>query len=151
MPLEQFVIREARLADEHAYDEWESLWADDGIYWIPLREHADPEREISLVHDDRATLALRVKRLKGGDAISQDPRPKLRRVIGNFEIDQLGEDLAEVRSNFVLVESRLGIQTMWAGMTLHRLRQVGTDHRIVLKRVMLVNAEDELPTLGFLI
>ena len=31
----QFIYREARLQDEHAYDEWEALWTDDAIYWVP--------------------------------------------------------------------------------------------------------------------
>ncbi len=31
-----FVVREARLIDEHRLDEWLELFADDGIYWMPL-------------------------------------------------------------------------------------------------------------------
>jgi len=31
-----FVVREARLLDECRYDEWLDLWADDGLYWVPL-------------------------------------------------------------------------------------------------------------------
>ena len=31
--VEQFLFREARFCDEHAYDAWESLWTDDGVYW----------------------------------------------------------------------------------------------------------------------
>ena len=33
--VEQFIFREARLQDEHAYEEWEALWTDDGVYWVP--------------------------------------------------------------------------------------------------------------------
>lgn len=32
--VEQFLYREARLADEHDYNGWESLWTD-GLYWVP--------------------------------------------------------------------------------------------------------------------
>ena len=31
-----FVIREARLIDSHRLDEWLDLFAEDGIYWMPL-------------------------------------------------------------------------------------------------------------------
>ena len=30
--IEQFIYREARLQDEHEYDDGEALWTDDGIY-----------------------------------------------------------------------------------------------------------------------
>ena len=31
-----FVVREARLLDERAYDAWNALFTDDAFYWIPL-------------------------------------------------------------------------------------------------------------------
>jgi 3-phenylpropionate/cinnamic acid dioxygenase small subunit len=31
-----FVVREARLLDDKRYEEWNGLWTDDGIYWVPL-------------------------------------------------------------------------------------------------------------------
>jgi 3-phenylpropionate/cinnamic acid dioxygenase small subunit len=30
-----FIYREARLMDEHRYDEWLALWTDDAVYWVP--------------------------------------------------------------------------------------------------------------------
>jgi len=30
-----FLYREARFADEGRYDDWEALWTDDGVYWVP--------------------------------------------------------------------------------------------------------------------
>ena len=32
----QFLYREARLLDERRYDDWQSLWTPDGMYWICL-------------------------------------------------------------------------------------------------------------------
>jgi Ring hydroxylating beta subunit len=30
--------------DQHAYDEWLSLWTDDALYWVPCNENDfDPE------------------------------------------------------------------------------------------------------------
>ena len=31
-----FVIREARLIDQQRFEEWLDLFAEDGIYWMPL-------------------------------------------------------------------------------------------------------------------
>ena len=33
--VEDFLYREARLADENDYDGWEALWTDDAVYWVP--------------------------------------------------------------------------------------------------------------------
>lgn len=41
----QFLFLEARLQDTHAYDEWEALWTDDALYWVPANGHdTDPEK-----------------------------------------------------------------------------------------------------------
>ena len=32
----EFVIREARMIDQHRFEEWLDLFAEDGIYWMPL-------------------------------------------------------------------------------------------------------------------
>ena len=43
----QFLFREARLMDEHRYEEWLTLWADDGVYWVPCgHEDTDPLRQV---------------------------------------------------------------------------------------------------------
>jgi len=31
-----FVVHEARLIDQHRFEEWLDLFADDGYYWMPL-------------------------------------------------------------------------------------------------------------------
>ena len=31
-----FVIRETRLIDQHRFEEWLDLFAEDGFYWMPL-------------------------------------------------------------------------------------------------------------------
>ena len=42
--VEAFLYKESRLADESRYDEWEALWEDDAVYWVPatLREALRP-------------------------------------------------------------------------------------------------------------
>ena len=45
----QFLYREARLLDERRYDDWQSLWTDDGMYWMPREPgQASPYDHISL-------------------------------------------------------------------------------------------------------
>src|ERR1700756_5519516 len=50
--VEQFLYREARLADESDYDAWEALWTDDALYWVPIGgPGGDPQREMSVIYD----------------------------------------------------------------------------------------------------
>ena len=147
---EAFVLREALLADENRYDDWEALWTDDGVYWVPLGDgDYDPTLRTSIIHDDRNRIGQRIERLKSGDAHVQYPPSRLRRLVSNFEVEIDGEEVV-VYSNFICVEARNGIET-WAGRTVHRLRREGDGLRMALKKVLLVNNDHELPALGFLI
>jgi 3-phenylpropionate/cinnamic acid dioxygenase small subunit len=148
--VEQFIYREARLADEHRYDEWESLWAEQAVYWVPIDEAGDPESRISYIFDNRARLASRIRQLKTGRRHSQAPPSRLRRVISNIEIEQQGDEVV-VTSNFVLVESRREILTTWAGQTEHRLQGAPGEFRIASKIVRLINSGEAIPNLAFLI
>jgi benzoate/toluate 1,2-dioxygenase subunit beta len=149
--VEQFLYLEARLQDEHRYSDWEALWADaDTLYWVPAREDADPARDISYIYDNRARLASRVRQLNTGVRHAQTPKSRLRRLISNIEISQ-GQDGIEVESNFILMESRRGQLTTWAGRTTHLLESNGVDFRIRKKTVLLINCEDAIDNLAFLV
>lgn len=150
--IEAFLYREARLIDEHRYDEWLSLWTDDGIYWVPCNEDdTDPARQVSIIYDDRVRLGDRVARLKSGAAWAQEPKSRMRRVIANLEIEEGENGEVSVASNFILAELRRHMQNLWAGRTLHKLRPENGDFKIVYKKVMLVNNDEEIPALVFLI
>ena len=63
----QFLYREARLQDEHRFDEWEALWTDDAIYWVPANgEDTDPEQQMSILYDNRSRIALRIRQYHTG-------------------------------------------------------------------------------------
>jgi 3-phenylpropionate/cinnamic acid dioxygenase small subunit len=103
--VEQFLYHEARLMDGRSYDAWESLWADDGVYWVPANgDDTDPLHDVSLLYDNRARLATRIARLKSDKAHSQDPPPRLVRLVSNVEIETF-EPECRVHSTFLLVES----------------------------------------------
>ena len=150
--IETFLYREARLIDEHRYDEWLSLWTDDAIYWVPCnQDDADPERQVSIIYDDRVRLGERVERLKSGAAWAQEPKSRMRRVIANIEIEEGENGEVSVASNFILAELRRHVQNLWAGRTLHKLRPENGGFKIAYKKVMLVNNDEEIPVLVFLI
>ena len=150
--IEAFLYREARLIDEHRYDEWLALWADDGVYWVPCNEDdTDPARQVSIIYDDRLRLGDRVERLKSGAAWAQEPKSRMRRVIANIEIEEGENGEVSVASNFILAELRRHVQNMWAGRTTYKLRLENGSFKIAYKKVMLVNNDEEIPALVFLI
>ena len=153
--LEQFVYKEARLADELRYDEWEALWTDDAVYWVPANgDEIDPERRISIIFDNRSRISTRVKQLKTGKRHSQTPASRMRRLVSNLELiepESGEEDDIGVGANFALYESRERGVTIWGGRVRYTLRRSEGGLRMARKTVLLVNNDGPLPTMGFLI
>jgi benzoate/toluate 1,2-dioxygenase subunit beta len=150
--VEQFVYREARYADEHDYDAWEALWTDDAVYWVPAGgDLADPGGQMSVIYDNRNRITTRLNQLRTGRRYAQTPPSSLRRVISNVEL--LGRDGGDtvVGANFVLAESRERGVVTWAGRITYRLRCVDGEMKLAAKQVLLVNRDQPLPTLAFLI
>jgi 3-phenylpropionate/cinnamic acid dioxygenase small subunit len=154
--VEQFLYREARLADDAEYDAWEDLWADEAIYWVPSGgDDIDPTREMSIIFDNRSRIGLRVKQLMTGKRHSQTPRSRTRRVIANVELLEPDPDAPDgtvvVGANFVLYESRPRGTRSWAGRYRYRLLRTEAGWRMARKDVFLVDNDRPLPTMAFLI
>jgi len=150
--IENFLYREARLMDEHAYDEWLSLWTEDALYWVPCNDDdIDPQRHVSIIYDNRARLEDRIERMKSGAAYAQDPKSRLRRMVSNVEVEEGDNGEVTVYSNFNLTELRRGRQDTFAGRTIHKLRPQGASFKIAYKKVLLVNNDEVIDNLTFLI
>lgn len=153
--VEQFIYREARLQDELEYDAWEALWTDDAIYWVPANgDDIDPTRQMSVIFDNRARIATRIKQLHTGKRHAQTPPSRLRRLISNIELiePETGDaDDIGVGANFLVYESRERGVTLWAGRAKYTLRRTEDGLRMARKTVLLVDNERPLHTLAFLI
>ena len=150
--VKQFLYHEALLMDEHRYDDWLALWTDPALYWVPSnRDQIDPRREGSLIYDDWVRLQLRIARLKSGFAHAQEPKSRMRRIISNVEIEVAENDEVVTHSNFMLTELRRGKQDLFAGRTTHRLRPDDGAFKMISKKVLLVNNDEPIDNLTFLI
>jgi benzoate/toluate 1,2-dioxygenase subunit beta len=149
--VERFLYHEARLMDAHRLDEWLALWDDDATYWVPCNDDdSDPARNVSVIYDRRGQLRNRIQRIKETLWLKEQA-PRLRRIVGNVEVEsESGEELV-VGSNFILAELHRHRQTLWAGNTIHRLIAQGESFRIKYKKVVLLNNDEPLPNLLFLI
>ncbi len=138
--------------DSHAYDEWFELWAPDARYWIPCNEDDhDPRTHVSLVHEDYEGLVDRIARLKSGAAWAQDPKSRLCRVVANIEYDDHEAPEVEVHSTFNLTAVRRGRTEIIAGRNRHRLRATDGGLLMVNKTVVLVDNDEVMNNLTFLI
>ena len=148
-----FIYREARLADESRYADWEALWADEAVYWVPRADGHDPNTQVSHIYDNRTRIATRVRQLSTGYRYSQEPASPMRRLISNIEISRTDEGY-EVGSNFMLLET-VAQSThelrIWAGRTTQRLLRVDGVLKMAYKKVVLVNGDEAIPNLAFLI
>lgn len=150
--VENFLYREARLMDEHAYDEWFALWTDDALYWVPSNDDDfDPQRHVSIVYENKSRIEDRIFRLKSGAAYAQDPRSRLRRVVSNVEIEEGENGEIVVHSNFNLTTLRRGRMDTFAGRTTHKLRPAGNSFQMAYKKVILLNNDEVINNLTFLI
>jgi 3-phenylpropionate/cinnamic acid dioxygenase small subunit len=151
---EQFLYREARLADTHDYDGWEALWTDDAIYWVPAGGESaeDPTTQVSVLFDNRSRIGTRIRQLKSGKRHSQTPKSNVVHQITNVEVLGLHENGdTEVAASLMAVESRERGTTIWAGRVEYRLRRVDGELKLAWKKVLLVDRDQPLYTLSFLI
>ncbi|MEQ9586403.1 MAG: aromatic-ring-hydroxylating dioxygenase subunit beta [Parvibaculaceae bacterium] len=148
----QFVYREAQFQDEHLYDHWEALWTDDAIYWVPANvDGMDPEKEMSIIYDNRSRIALRIRQLKTGKRFAQEPRSKVRRVVSNLEVSVLSEGEYEVWCNAIVFEANLRGEQIWSSRNRYLLRRENDELKMARKSVYLTNNDRALYTLAFLI
>jgi benzoate/toluate 1,2-dioxygenase beta subunit len=151
--IESFLYYEARLIDEHKLDDWLSLFTDDARYWVPCnRDSIDPMREVSIIYDDRQRMGERVWRIQESDAAyAQEPRSKTRHLISNVELVNVDDEQAVVSSNFSIFELRRGTQTAFAGRFEHHLRRADNGWKIAFKKVELLNNNETIDNLTFIL
>lgn len=149
---ENILYREARLLDDRRYREWLEMFGEDASYWIPCNgEGTDPEREITLVYEDLPRLRDRVDRLASGMAHAQTPPSRTKRLISNVEVGDSTEDAATVSSAVILYELRRGRERVFAGRYEHSLRRVEGNWKIATKKAVLINNDEVIDNLTFIV
>jgi 3-phenylpropionate/cinnamic acid dioxygenase small subunit len=139
--VEEFLFREAELADSHDYAGWMALWTHELRYSVPCEgDEIAPDRRIALIYDDRAQLEERIYRLGTKHAHSQRPRSRLSRVVSNVMLrDYHATRGGTVTARFFLVEVRGGQQEVLAGWTRHVLVREEGQLKMREKYVNLMN------------
>lgn len=142
--IEQFIFKEARLLDSWRFWEWDKLFTDDGMYWVPHKHlQENPFDHISLFWENRMLRETRIRRVENARNWSQQPQTQTAHLVGNVCIEGLDEDQALVVSaSFQATEWRLD-QRQLAGRYTYKLTgNKDEGWKIKLKRVDLVNCND---------
>jgi 3-phenylpropionate/cinnamic acid dioxygenase small subunit len=104
--IEQFLYREADLLDRFALEDWLDLLAEDILLEVPVRVARDPGSERSefsaesnYLREDYEMIRERVGRLEKEYAWSENPRSRVRHVIGNVRVLETGDAELTVANN----------------------------------------------------
>lgn len=113
---ENVLIDEYWLLDNSQFEDWLDLMAEDIRYWAPVRENLNRDEEdfyqadlLTHFDEDKATMGLRVARLRTGFAHAEEPPSRLRHFVSNIRIlDATDANAVKVASNFMIFRSRPG-------------------------------------------
>jgi 3-phenylpropionate/cinnamic acid dioxygenase small subunit len=149
-----FVVHEARLLDAKRHDEWQALFSDDGIYWVPLvPDQPDGIQHTSHLYEDKLLRALRIERLKSPRAFSQQPPSRCHHLLQTPTVERFDEAANEfvVRTEFHYTESQGDELQFYVGTFFHHLTVQDGALRMTLKRVNLLNCDAALPAVQLFI
>ena len=156
--LTAFAYHEARLLDEWRLDDWAALFAEDGVYWLPMDEDSDPTQVPSILFDDLQGIKIRVEQLMRQNRISQQPRCETLHLIGNLEVEEGSGNTAVVRYNVVVHELRTGDWRQYGLGDIHqhpgrvtlKLAREGDSWKIREKKLVLLARHRPLEAMSYL-
>ena len=150
---ETFLYYEADLLDRGKFEAWYDLFAEDGLYWVPIGDDGDdPGRAVSVAFDDHRRLGDRIAWMNTGDVHSHQPASVTQRMISNVMVWPIDEENALARSAFTLHAHRRGITDSFAGRYEHVLHMVeGRPTNIRMKKAVLVDRSSALHNLTIIL
>ena len=140
----RFLVLEAHLQDDRAFDTWLELLAPDLVYRIPVTSTfgAKPHKEGEMYHmeEDLYSLKVRIDRLKTNMAWTENPASRTQRLITSiacFETDHADE--IDVLSGFILFRTQGDYQgpDLLAGKREERIRFTEDGLRLTRRTVIL--------------
>ena len=149
-----FVVREARLLDDKRYEEWNALWTEDGIYWVPLVPgQPDGLNHTSHLYEDKLLRTLRIERLKSPRAYSQQPPSRAHHLLQTPTVESAdaATNRYVLRTEFHYTEAQGDEIEFFVGTVYHHLTMQDGELRMTLKRVDLLNSDAALPAVQLFI
>lgn len=147
-----FIWQEGDMLDHGEYDTWLNLWADQGTYIIPIDPRAeDFENTLNYAYDDHHMRELRVKRLTGGESISTSPAPRTVRSVSRFRVLFADAGHVTVRCAQNVREFRKDALKHYTADVVYELLHSGDSFKIQRKLIRLINSDDALAGIGYIL
>lgn len=147
-----FIWQEAELLDRKDYAAWGRLWAEDGFYIVPIDpDTTDYASQLNYAYDDARMRQLRIQRFTSGFSMSAADSAVTVRTVSRFTAGQSEGNEIEVHSAQILAAYKRGATTLFAGNLTHRIRMTAEGPKLVQKVIRLVNSQDALNALGYLL
>jgi 3-phenylpropionate/cinnamic acid dioxygenase small subunit len=149
-----FVVHEARLLDAKRFEEWNALFTDDAIYWVPLvPDQEDGINHTSHLYEDKLLRTLRVERLKSPRAFSQQPPSRCHHLLQTPSVEAFDPEANRyvTHTEFHYTESQGDELQFYVGTVFHHLTWQDGALRMTLKRVNLLNCDAALPAVQLFI
>jgi 3-phenylpropionate/cinnamic acid dioxygenase small subunit len=141
--VEQMLFLQAEYLDGKHWQSFIDLFADDGVYWMPVRpEQSDWEGSPSIFAEDKLLMEIRKGRVSHPNAWSQAPMWETNHVVSHVAIESVSGNKVHVRSRFHMMELRRDEVRHFGGSYRHTLvRDAAGALRIKLQRVDLFNSQ----------
>lgn len=148
----ELVWREAKLLDDKAYETWQELYTEDGIYVIPIDHDAtDFKTSLNMVFDDTRMRKMRVDRMVQGYAPSSIAAARTVRVVARFTVTEVSDTEVRLSSaQMISAYKRNEFETYGAELE-HVIRLADDGDRIALKVIRLPHSEDAVTASGYLL
>ena len=141
--VEQFLYRQAEVLDGKHWQAFIDLFADDGVYWMPVtKEQTEWEGSPSIFAEDKLMMEIRKGRVSHPNAWSQAPMWETNHLVSHVALESVTATAIEVRSRFHMMELRRDSVRHFGGSYRHSLlRDASGALKIKLQRVDLFNSQ----------
>jgi ethylbenzene dioxygenase subunit beta len=142
--IELLLYQETEFLDAQNYDQWLALFTDDCIYWVPEQVNQNnPHDHISLFHEDKTLMKMRIERLGHPQAHSLSDPIRTSHVCSQYVLESIDADSGNitVSARFIMSEYYRNEQRVFSGRYFYELRETNGSILIKTKRVELINCD----------
>jgi 3-phenylpropionate/cinnamic acid dioxygenase small subunit len=148
----ELVWREAALLDAKDYKTWNTLYAEDAHYVVPIDpDTEDFENTLNMVYDDARMREMRVVRLTEGYSMSAVDSARTVRTVSRFTVESVSDTEVTLRSGQVLVSYKRDQFAVLGAELTHRIRLSEEGDLIAQKVVRLLNSDAAVSAPGYLL
>ena len=146
-----FINYEADVLDQEEFNHWLTLWKPEGLYVIPIDQKTeDFANTLNYAYDNQHMREKRVNRLYSGESISTTPRARTIRMLARYRLLHASEERVEIRCAQSLWEYRKGNAQHYVADVTYTLVPEGESFLILKKVIRVINGQDFLRSIGYI-